>query len=176
NAVLEEIKKNPTDRNINIAQMDNDSYCTCPRCAALDEREESHAGATLALVNAVAERIEKLHPEVLISTYAYAYTRKPPRTLKPRRNVMIQLWTAIRPEGFQRARTLLESLPAANQPGDDFEDGAVRKGAAGGLPVRSALSQGSPARMSIAKQRSIPELPITLAGSVKYSIANYLYR
>ena len=91
NAVLEEIKKNPAARNINIAQMDNESYCTCPRCAALDERQESHAGATLALVNAVAERIEKLHPDVLISTYAYQYTRKPPKTLKPRGNVMIQL-------------------------------------------------------------------------------------
>lgn len=91
NAVLEEIKKNPTARNINIAQMDNGSYCTCPRCAALDEREASHAGATLTLVNAVAERIEKTHPDVLISTYAYQYTRKPPKTLKPRHNVMIQL-------------------------------------------------------------------------------------
>ncbi len=90
-AVLEEIKKNPTARNINIAQMDNDSYCTCPRCAAIDEREESHAGATLSLVKALAERIEKLHPDVLISTYAYWYTRKPPKTIKPRRNVMIQL-------------------------------------------------------------------------------------
>jgi hypothetical protein len=91
NAVLAEIKKNPTTRNINIAQMDNESYCTCPRCAALDEREESHAGAMLALVNAVAERIEKAHPEVLISTYAYQYTRKPPKTIRPRRNVLIQL-------------------------------------------------------------------------------------
>lgn len=91
NAVLEEIKKNPTARNINIAQMDNDSYCTCPRCAEIDEREESHASATLALVNAVAEWIEKAHPDVLVSTYAYQYTRKPPRALKPRRNVMIQL-------------------------------------------------------------------------------------
>lgn len=90
-AVLEEIKKNPTARNINIAQMDNESYCTCPGCAAIDVREESHAGATLAFVNAVAERIEKTHPEVLISTYAYLYTRKPPKTIKPRRNVMIQL-------------------------------------------------------------------------------------
>jgi len=89
--VIEEIKKNPTARNINIAQMDNESYCTCPNCAALDEREASHCGATLALVNAVAGRIEKSHPEVLLSTYAYQYTRKPPKTLRPRRNVMIQL-------------------------------------------------------------------------------------
>lgn len=90
-AVLAEIEKDPAARNINVAQMDNESYCTCPKCAAIDAREESHAGATLAFVNAVAERIEPSHPEVLISTYAYLYTRKPPKTLRPRRNVMIQL-------------------------------------------------------------------------------------
>ncbi|MBM3878453.1 MAG: DUF4838 domain-containing protein [Verrucomicrobia bacterium] len=90
-AVLDEIRRHPEVRNFNVAQMDNEGYCTCPGCAAIDAREESHAGATLALVNAVAERIEPLHPEVLISTYAYQYTRKPPKTLKPRRNVLIQL-------------------------------------------------------------------------------------
>ncbi|MBI3851356.1 MAG: DUF4838 domain-containing protein [Verrucomicrobia bacterium] len=91
NAVLEEIRKNPTARNLNIAQMDNESFCTCARCAEIDAREESHAGATLAFVNAVAERIEKTNPDVFISTFAYQYTRKPPKILKPRRNVMIQL-------------------------------------------------------------------------------------
>ncbi len=90
-AVLEEIRRNPTARNINIAQMDHEHFCTCPGCAAIDAREESHAGATLAFVNAVAERIEPSHPDVLLSTYAYQYTRKAPKTLKPRRNVMIQL-------------------------------------------------------------------------------------
>ena len=90
-AVLEDIKKNPTARNINIAQMDNDSYCTCPNCAAIDALEESHAGATLAFVNAVAERVEKSHPEVFLSTFAYQYTRRPPKNIKPRPNVMIQL-------------------------------------------------------------------------------------
>ncbi len=90
-AVLAEIEKNPTAKNINIAQMDNESYCTCEACAAVDAREESHAGSTLALVNAVAERIEKSHPDVLISTYAYQYTRKPPKNLRARPNVMIQL-------------------------------------------------------------------------------------
>lgn len=90
-AVLDEIEKNPTVRNISVAHMDNVSYCTCENCAAIDAREESHAGATLSLVNAVAERIEKSHPEVLISTYAYEYTRKPPKTMRARHNVMIQL-------------------------------------------------------------------------------------
>ena len=88
---LDAIKKHPEIKNFNVAQMDNGSYCTCESCAALDAREESHAGATLAFVNAVAERIEKTHPEVMIGTYAYEYTRKPPKTLKARDNVMIQL-------------------------------------------------------------------------------------
>ena len=90
-AILEEIKKNPTAKNVYIAQMDNKEYCACPNCAALDAREESHAASTLALVNAVAERVEKDHPDVLIGTFAYLYTRKPPKTMRARHNVMIQL-------------------------------------------------------------------------------------
>jgi uncharacterized protein DUF4838/glycosyl hydrolase family 67 len=90
-ATLDAIEKNPTLKNFNVAHMDNVSYCTCEHCAAIDAREESHAGATLSFVNAVAERIEKTYPEVLISTYAYQYTRKPPKTIRARKNVMIQL-------------------------------------------------------------------------------------
>jgi hypothetical protein len=90
-AVRAEIAAKPDVKNINVAHMDNEAYCTCDTCAAIDAREESHAGATLAFVNAVAERIEPDHPDILISTYAYQYTRKPPKTLKPRRNVMVQL-------------------------------------------------------------------------------------
>ena len=90
-ATLEEIKNNPTAKNVYIAQMDNDAYCTCPNCAALDAREESHAASTLALVNAVAERVEKVHPDVLIGTFAYLYSRTPPKTMRARHNVLIQL-------------------------------------------------------------------------------------
>lgn len=90
-AVLKEIESNPSAKNINIAQMDNGCYCRCEHCAAIDAREGSHAGAHLALVNAVAERIEKTHPDVLISCYAYQYTRKPPKTLRARHNVLVQL-------------------------------------------------------------------------------------
>ena len=90
-ATLDAIEKNPEAKNFNVAQMDNGNYCTCESCAAIDAREESHAGATLSFVNAVAERIEKTHPEVLIGTYAYEYTRKPPKTISARDNVLIQL-------------------------------------------------------------------------------------
>ena len=90
-AVLKEIERDPSAKSVNIAQMDNHFFCTCPKCAQLDAREESHAASLLALVNAVAERVEKVHPEVLIGTYAYEYTRKPPKTLRARNNVLVQL-------------------------------------------------------------------------------------
>lgn len=90
-ATLDAIEKNPNVKNFNVAQMDNGSYCTCESCAAIDAREGSHAGTMLSFVNAVAERIEKTHPEVLIGTYAYEYTRKPPKTIRARDNVLIQL-------------------------------------------------------------------------------------
>ena len=48
-------------------------------------------GSQLEFVNAVAERIEKVHPQVKVGTLAYWYTRQAPRTVRPRPNVQIQL-------------------------------------------------------------------------------------
>ena len=50
-----------------------------------------HAGSLLELVNYVAEKIEPEFPNVLVDTLAYQYTRKAPKTLRPRRNVIIRL-------------------------------------------------------------------------------------
>jgi hypothetical protein len=89
--VLEELDQNPGIRNVSVSQNDNGAYCQCPRCEEINKREDSPMGANLLLVNAVAERVEKTHPEVMIGTLAYWYTRKPPKTVKPRANVQIQL-------------------------------------------------------------------------------------
>lgn len=84
--VLEEIAANPTMENVTVNQNDNDGYCRCP-CAAINEREGTPMGANLALVNTVAERVEKVYPHVKIGSSAYWYTRKAPKTIKPRHNV-----------------------------------------------------------------------------------------
>ena len=41
-------------------------------------------------INAIAEDIEKDYPDILIQTFAYNLTEKPPKTLKPRRNVIVR--------------------------------------------------------------------------------------
>ena len=77
--------------NIAVSQNDNDAYCRCPECEAINQREGTPMGANLALVNAVAERVESRYPNVKIGTLAYWYTRKAPKTIVPRKNVQIQL-------------------------------------------------------------------------------------
>lgn len=89
--VLDEIAANPTMENIAVSQNDNDAYCRCAECEAINEREGTPMGANLALVNAVAERVEEQYPDVMVGTLAYWYTRRAPKTIKPRHNVQIQL-------------------------------------------------------------------------------------
>ena len=97
--VLARIEANKADpktrrrgiRYYGISQDDWNNYCECERCAAIDAQEESHAGCVIWFVNKIAEAVEKKHPDVIIETLAYMYSRKPPKNLKPRDNVMICL-------------------------------------------------------------------------------------
>ena len=74
-----------------VSQNDWRHYCQCAKCSALADREGSQAGPLLAYINNVADSIGSKHPDKLISTLAYQYTRKPPRTIKPRENVTVRL-------------------------------------------------------------------------------------
>ncbi len=85
------IKERPEANIISVSQNDTINNCQCDPCKAVDEAEGSPAGSLLKFVNAVAEAIEKDHPNVRIDTLAYQYTRKPPKTIRPRRNVIVRL-------------------------------------------------------------------------------------
>ncbi len=91
--VLETLRKTPDAKMIDVSQNDWYGFCTCPKCKAIDDAEGSHAGTLLFMLNKVAEAVEKEFPEVLVESLAYQYTRKPPKTLKPRDNVLIRLCT-----------------------------------------------------------------------------------
>jgi hypothetical protein len=47
--VLAELSQDPKLRNISVSQNDNDVYCRCPRCEAINTREGSPTGANLML-------------------------------------------------------------------------------------------------------------------------------
>ncbi len=91
--VLDTLRKHPDAKMIDISQNDWYGFCTCEKCKAMDEAEGSHAGTLLYMLNRVAEAVEKEFPDVLVETLAYQYTRKPPKHIQPRDNVLIRLCT-----------------------------------------------------------------------------------
>ena len=89
--VLAAIRRDPEAPCYGVSQNDWFNYCTCDRCKALDDAEESHAGTMISFVNQIAEIVERECPGKVIETLAYQYTRKPPKTVRPRRNVLVCL-------------------------------------------------------------------------------------
>lgn len=87
--------ENPHCNVFSVAQNDNDlgmeRYCTCEKCRAVDEYEGSPAGSNIHFVNAVAREVRKVHPDVLIHTFAYQYTKKAPKHVRPDDNVIVRL-------------------------------------------------------------------------------------
>ena len=89
--VLEQLRANPGTTIVDISQNDQIGFCTCEKCRAVDEEEESHAGTLIRFLNQVAADIEAEFPDLLVETLAYQYTRKPPKLTKPRKNLLIRL-------------------------------------------------------------------------------------
>ncbi|HUT33980.1 MAG TPA: DUF4838 domain-containing protein [Planctomycetota bacterium] len=87
------IKDAPNATIFSVSQNDWQSFCECPKCKALDDKEGTHAGTMIHFVNAIARDIAKDHPDKLISTLAYQYTRTPPKHVKPEPNVTVRLCT-----------------------------------------------------------------------------------
>ena len=94
-AVKKYLRENPMQTTIAVGQADTypdkPNNCTCPACRAIDEAEGTPMGSLMRFVNQVAEAIEGEFPQVMVNTLAYRYTRKPPKTIKPRDNVMVVL-------------------------------------------------------------------------------------
>lgn len=95
--VTERVKKwmrdNPDQKVFDVSQNDGGGYCQCPDCNALDEKEGSRQGTLLTFVNNVADAIKGEFPDRYISTFAYHYSDNPPKTIRPRDNVIVFLCT-----------------------------------------------------------------------------------
>lgn len=85
------LRESPEARIVSVSQNDWYGACQCDNCKAIDEREGSHAGTMIALANYVADQIKDEFPHVAVDTLAYQYTRKAPKTIKPRPNVIVRL-------------------------------------------------------------------------------------
>ena len=92
--VYKVLEERPWSTIVSVSQVD--SYpdqlgCQCERCKAIDDREGTPMGSLLTFVNRIADDIKEDYPHVYVDTLAYRYTRKAPKTIKPRDNVIIRL-------------------------------------------------------------------------------------
>ncbi|MBE6371446.1 MAG: DUF4838 domain-containing protein [Lentisphaerae bacterium] len=96
-----------------ISQPDGPSgaECWCENCRKLAEEEGSYAGPNLAFVNYLANAVKAKYPDILLQTFAYSYTMKPPKTIKAADNVMIRFCDA----------KLFKPLVPGTQNGRDLE-------------------------------------------------------
>ncbi|HLH54201.1 MAG TPA: DUF4838 domain-containing protein [Verrucomicrobiae bacterium] len=85
------IVEHPEATIISVSQNDTRNWCRCEQCKAFDDQEGSPAASLIRFVNAIAQDIKPDYPRVRIDTLAYQYTRKPPKTVRPRENVIIRL-------------------------------------------------------------------------------------
>lgn len=88
---LQALRDSPGAKLISISQNDWRNPCQCEKCQAVVAEEESEAGVLLRFVNAVAEDVEREFPDVWVETLAYQYTRKAPKLVRPRTNVVVRL-------------------------------------------------------------------------------------
>ena len=89
--VKEWLRESPEASIVSVSQNDQAGPCQCPNCKAIDEREGSYSGTMIELVNYIADKIAPEFPNVAVDTLAYQYTRKAPKTVKPRPNVIVRL-------------------------------------------------------------------------------------
>lgn len=85
------LSADPGITSICVTPNDNNEYCKCADCAAIDAQEGSHSGTLIRFVNAVAGNIAADYPGVTVRTLAYLYSRTAPALTKPADNVLVQM-------------------------------------------------------------------------------------
>ncbi len=126
---VEELNKNPHLLGVSIAPNDGGrpSFCTCPRCEALDcargpkvllwdftkgdRRDFEHVSLTDRMVsfwNAIAEQVAKVHPDRLLVVDAYSVYAAPPVERKLHANLVVR----FAPLGYHAEDYRQESLRA----------------------------------------------------------------
>ena len=89
--VRQTLRDNPHTEILSVSKNDCQVSCLCERCKKLRDDEGSDMANQLFLVNQVAAAVEKERPDVVIDTLAYLETIQVPKTVRPRKNVVIRL-------------------------------------------------------------------------------------
>jgi hypothetical protein len=118
-----QLAADPAADVVHISQYDNWNICQCARCRRINLEEGAEdgevirgGGTLIRFVNAIADAIRDEYPKAAVETFAYQFSRRPPKT-PPRDNVIIQFCTieacfshTIADAGCEVNRSLYEDL------------------------------------------------------------------
>lgn len=90
--ILKGLKETPGARLADFSPNDGGTVCECAPCKEINDAEGTNMGALLIFVNTIADAVKTRYPNVKVTTLAYMDTFRPPRTIRPRENVL--LWLA----------------------------------------------------------------------------------
>ncbi len=84
----------PTLNSVSIAPNDGGGYCNCPDCLALSENvgvegeEENRSRLFWQFANRIAAEVAQTHPDRIIGTLAYSYSKSPYEGMTVEPNIM----------------------------------------------------------------------------------------
>ena len=81
----------PEHRIFSLGQNDVEKLCECPECRKILEEQGAPSGLFVHFANQVAEIVAEKHPENYISIFAYTFSEKPPKSIRPHPHVIIRM-------------------------------------------------------------------------------------
>ena len=87
-----------------VVQQDGGWMCKCENCSAVRELEGSDSANWVRFLNFIADQVKEDYPDVLVGMHAYLHTIKPPKTVRPRDNVLIYMASLNRDHGKDFSR------------------------------------------------------------------------
>lgn len=76
-------------KEIDIAQGDNNNYCMCKNCSAVNKEEGGKVGAVVRFANRLSEELNEKYPGLVYKIFAYSGTNKAPKKTAPNEFIYI---------------------------------------------------------------------------------------
>lgn len=90
--IRKKLEQFPDARLVSVTQNDGAvGACQCDKCRKINSAAGSDMGTMLTFVNRIADELGPEYPNLKIDTFAYRSTRRPPKGIVPRDNVIIRL-------------------------------------------------------------------------------------
>ncbi len=124
--MIEYIKKDreesPTEYPLlyNLSANDCKDTCYCDACQALAKKYGAQSGAMMTFVNAVAQQVEKVFPDITIQTSAYMLFEEAPTGIGVNKNVAVR--NSLYPPG-----TGMDTMRSINDPTNKRTLGELQK-------------------------------------------------